>query len=194
VVEIAKPFFVTVTAQDQFNNLATGYRGTVHFSSSDIVAILPSDYAFLAADNGSHVFTVRLNSIGVQALTVADTVNSSASGTININAVQDLPLTAKGRSIRARLGQEFTLVVASFTDADPTSNPPDFTATINRGDGSGSPGNVTANPAGGFDVSGTHTYLRTGGFGLAVQITSVGGSTATANTSVRLWPRRGFSF
>src|SRR5262249_34932345 len=53
MVEIAKPFSVTVTAQDQFNNLSTGYRGTVHFSSSDVVAILPGDYAFVAGDNGS---------------------------------------------------------------------------------------------------------------------------------------------
>lgn len=194
VVEIGKPFSVTVTARDQFNNLATGYTGTVHFSSSDIVAMLPGDYTFVAADNGSHIFIVKLNSVGLHTLNVADTLNISVSGTININVVQDLPLTAKGRSIRARLGQAFTLVVANFTDADTTSNAADFTATINWGDGTSSPGTVTANPAGGFDVSGMHTYSRIGGFAVTVQINSIGGSSVTASSSVRLWPRRGFSF
>ena len=32
-----------MTALDQFNNTATGYSGTVHFTSSDGQAVLPSD-------------------------------------------------------------------------------------------------------------------------------------------------------
>src|SRR5207249_1544444 len=34
----------TVTAKDPFSNTATGYRGTVHFTSSDAQAILPANY------------------------------------------------------------------------------------------------------------------------------------------------------
>jgi len=36
-------FLVTVIAQDAFNNTATGYSGTVHFTSSDGQASLPAD-------------------------------------------------------------------------------------------------------------------------------------------------------
>src|SRR5207245_1970725 len=36
-------FLVTVTALYQFNNTATGYTGTVHFTSSDSAAALPAN-------------------------------------------------------------------------------------------------------------------------------------------------------
>ena len=50
---------VTVTAQDAYGNTATGYTGTVHFTSSDGQAVLPADYTFAAGDNGTHTFTTR---------------------------------------------------------------------------------------------------------------------------------------
>ena len=49
---------VTVTAYDAYGNVATGYTGTVAFSSSDPPAVLPSSYTFTAADAGSHGFAV----------------------------------------------------------------------------------------------------------------------------------------
>src|SRR5439155_851227 len=58
-VKANQPFNVTVTMKDAFGNLATGYRGTTHFTSSDLVAQtagkLPADYTFAGADAGSHV-------------------------------------------------------------------------------------------------------------------------------------------
>ena len=45
-------FDLTVTALDVFNNVATGYRGTVHFTSTVAGAALPPDYTFQAADDG----------------------------------------------------------------------------------------------------------------------------------------------
>src|SRR5205823_3643679 len=50
----------TVTARDAFGNVATSYRGTVHFSSSDGQAALPADYAFTGTDLGSHSFSATL--------------------------------------------------------------------------------------------------------------------------------------
>jgi Big-like domain-containing protein/VCBS repeat protein len=76
-------FNFTVSARDQFNNVANGYRGTVHFTSSDLQAVLPADYTFTAADNGSHTFTVMFKTAGVQSLTATDTVTSSITGTAN---------------------------------------------------------------------------------------------------------------
>ncbi len=51
---------VTVTAYDAFGNTATGYTGTVHFTSSDIQAVLPANYTFTGGDAGVHVFSVTL--------------------------------------------------------------------------------------------------------------------------------------
>src|SRR5262249_10902877 len=53
-------FSVTVTALDASNNKATGYIGTMHFTSSDAAAVLPADYIFTAADAGVHTFTITL--------------------------------------------------------------------------------------------------------------------------------------
>jgi hypothetical protein len=52
---------VTVTAFDAYGNVATGYTGTVHFTTSDAKASVPADYKFTAADGGSHNFASTLH-------------------------------------------------------------------------------------------------------------------------------------
>jgi hypothetical protein len=71
----------TVTLFDAYGNVATGYTGTVHFSSSDSTANLPGDYMFSASDNGTKIFAAVFNTVGTQSLTATDTVNSSITGT-----------------------------------------------------------------------------------------------------------------
>jgi hypothetical protein len=66
-------FNVTVTAYDTYGNVATGYRGTVHFASAGVPADLPPDYAFIAADNGSHPFSVTPAMAGQLIVEVRDT-------------------------------------------------------------------------------------------------------------------------
>jgi hypothetical protein len=67
----------TVTARDAFGNAATGYTGTVAFSSSDVQAGLPASYTFTAADAGSRTFSAALKTAGTQSITVKDAANSS---------------------------------------------------------------------------------------------------------------------
>src|SRR5947207_9674491 len=63
-------FSITVTAQDANNNTLTSYFGTIHFTSTDAAAVLPSNYTFTAADAGVHTFTgVILKSAGSQSVT-----------------------------------------------------------------------------------------------------------------------------
>jgi hypothetical protein len=76
---VSNPF--TVTAQDTFGNIATSYAGTVHFTSSDALATLPADYAFVAGDNGTHGFDATFGTAGAQSLTATDTATSSITGT-----------------------------------------------------------------------------------------------------------------
>ena len=61
-----------VTAQDAFGNTVTNYTGTVQFTSSDPLAVLPPAYTFAAANLGQHSFTAKLLTPGVQWLSVAD--------------------------------------------------------------------------------------------------------------------------
>ena len=77
----ASPLSVTVTARDAFGNIATGYTGTVHFTSSDGQAALPADYTFTAADAGVHTFTATLKTAGSQTITATDTVTATITGT-----------------------------------------------------------------------------------------------------------------
>ena len=74
-----QPF--TLTAQDAIANVATGYVGTVHFTSSDPRAALPIDYTFIDTDHGVHTFSAIFNTAGTQSLTATDTATSAITGT-----------------------------------------------------------------------------------------------------------------
>jgi hypothetical protein len=86
------PFTVTVKAKDPYGNTATGYRGTVHFTSSDTSAgvKLPSDYTFTAGDGGAHTFTngFTLVTVGTQTVTATDKVTGSITGQASVNVTQ----------------------------------------------------------------------------------------------------------
>src|SRR5207248_269225 len=68
------------TARDQRNNTATGYGGTVHFTSTHGQAVLP---ASTAPTIGTGTFSATLKTAGSQTITATDTVNLSITGTSN---------------------------------------------------------------------------------------------------------------
>ena len=72
---------------DAYGNIATGYVGTVHFSSSDSTATLAANYTFTAADAGQHTFINQtiLRKKGKQTLTIIDTLNSGLTATDSIS-------------------------------------------------------------------------------------------------------------
>jgi hypothetical protein len=70
----------TVTLRDAFGNVASGYTGTVTFSSSDPIATLPANYTFTAADAGVHTFTAALKRAGTQFILVTDTAVPTLAG------------------------------------------------------------------------------------------------------------------
>jgi hypothetical protein len=89
---------VTVTALDADGNVATGYTGTIHFTSSDAQAVLPGDYTFSAGDAGSHKFTgaLTLKTAGARSVTVTDIAHSSIKGSQTITVT---PGTARTLSV-----------------------------------------------------------------------------------------------
>jgi parallel beta-helix repeat protein len=91
VATAGTPLMVTVTAKDPYSNIATGYTGTVHFTSTDTLALLPVDYAFTAADAGVHTFTVTLETAGSRTITVTDTVSGTITG--KQSSIQVIPAT-----------------------------------------------------------------------------------------------------
>jgi hypothetical protein len=77
------PATATLTAYDASYNVATGYTGTVHFTSSDGAATLPVDYTFTPSDAGTHTFAsgLILRTAGGQTVTATDTANATITST-----------------------------------------------------------------------------------------------------------------
>jgi len=76
------PTSATLTVYDANGNVATGYRGTVHFTATDGSATLPVDYTFTAGDAGVHVFSSGfiLRAIGSHVVTVTDAATPTITG------------------------------------------------------------------------------------------------------------------
>jgi Bacterial pre-peptidase C-terminal domain/Dockerin type I domain len=92
------PTTITVTALDSTNNTFPGYVGTVHFTSSDLIAGLPGDYPFVAGDAGVHTFSVTLNTTGNQTVTATDVGNMSIAGVSNTITVV-APIVVQGTQV-----------------------------------------------------------------------------------------------
>ena len=71
---------VTVSAFDQFGNVASGFRGTVQLTTTDLKAGgLPVTYGFTAGDAGQHKFDVVLKTSGTQTIVAADASGNLSS-------------------------------------------------------------------------------------------------------------------
>ncbi len=88
------PFSITVTALDAYGNVATGYVGTVQFSTTDpglngFFPSLPTNYQFMGGDNGVSTFpgSVTLIKAGTQKLTVQDDVTSTITGSASLTVI-----------------------------------------------------------------------------------------------------------
>jgi hypothetical protein len=83
-VTVGTAFDVTVTVVDAYGNTVPTYLGTVTFSSTDPDpgVLLPADYVFMAADQGTHTFAggATLYTTGEQTLRVTDTSDSTVTG------------------------------------------------------------------------------------------------------------------
>jgi hypothetical protein len=79
-------FKITVSAVDAFGNVVTGYRGTVHLSSTDATGGT-QNFTFGNNDNGIHVFSYTFNALGVQTITITDTTNSSITGSDTVDVL-----------------------------------------------------------------------------------------------------------
>src|SRR5208283_1975807 len=206
----ATPFSVTVTAEDSLGNLATGYAGIVHFTSTDPAYRLPADSTLT---NGTGTFSVTLNTVGSQTVTATDTVTSSITGTSgNITVgglggsgaathfVVSAPSTATAATpfsvtvtAEDSLGNLATgyAGIVHFTSTDPAYRLP-ADSTLTNGTGTFS---VTLNTVGSQTVTATDTVTSSitgtsgnitvgglGGSGAATHFVVSAPSTATAAT------------
>jgi hypothetical protein len=142
------PFSFTVTPEDKFGNIETGYTRTVHFSAqaSDTKAVLPPDYTFTAADGGTHTFSATLFKTAgafINAKDIASGVNTS--GSINVTSLAPVSLSVVGLPNFTTAGAFLSVTVSAldmygnrasayagtihFRSSDPVAALPDYTFT-----------------------------------------------------------------
>jgi YDG domain/Galactose oxidase, central domain len=125
----------TVTAEDAFNNVTTGYTGTVHFTSSDAAAALPANYTFTSGtgnkDNGTHTFNATLNTAGAQSITAIDTVTATITGT-------QAGIVVNSATVNS------TTTVSSSSNPSIYGTSVTFTATVTRSSGTNTPTGTVA--------------------------------------------------
>ena len=102
IYQLGEPISITVSAGGSDGWRATGYTGTVVFTSSDGSALLPPPHQFTLTDAGVFVATVTFNSLGsrpgdfvgsrLQTITVTDPLNRlSATAEFNLQGNQVPP-------------------------------------------------------------------------------------------------------
>ena len=152
---------VTVTAYDPYGNLATGYTGIVHFTSSDLQAGLPPNYTFAATDNGVHTFSVTLKTAGAQSLTATDTQITGTQNGILVNPATASRLILAGFPSPVAAG---TAGMVTLTAQDAYGNvATGYTGTVHFTSTDGRamlPGNYTFTTGAGGD-NGVHTFSAT---------------------------------
>lgn len=82
---------ILVSALDASNQGSTGYNGTVHITSSDGTAVLPTNTTL---QTGSGNFQITLETPGNQTVTATDTVTPSIKGTTSAIVVTATPALA----------------------------------------------------------------------------------------------------
>ncbi|HYI01103.1 beta strand repeat-containing protein [Hyalangium sp.] len=178
-------FSVTVTAYDVFNNVATGYTGTVQFTSSDGQAVLPADYTFGPADDGTASFPVELRTAGSQTLTLTHSVPGgtlSDSKTVTPASPAQLAFSVQPTGSNART----PLAAVSVTVRDAYGN--DTTASSPTVELSLTGGNVAATLSGTLSrdpISGVATFsdLSIDQEGNGFQLVATGGALTQATST-----------
>jgi cell division septation protein DedD len=113
-LQTAGAFFpVTVTAYDQFGNVATEYSGTFSFFSSDggSQVVLPSDQSLV---DGSGTFSVTLVTAGTQTVTASDDADSAITGsqsgiTVSPAEASYIVVTPSSENVVAGQPERFTV-------------------------------------------------------------------------------------
>jgi PKD repeat protein len=179
-----------------------GFTATVASFADTLTSALPIDFT-ATIDWGDATESAGTVSGGSGSFSVSGTHTYAAAGTylVTVTLSEDSPGTASvtvTSTVHVATGlsvwvdgfavQEhaaFNGTVATFSDADTSKLPVDFTATIDWGDGVQSVGTIVGG-TGSFAVTGVHTYADEGTFSVTVTVTDTSGPTAnaTGNASV----------
>jgi hypothetical protein len=171
-------FNFTVTAYDANGNIATGYTGTVKFTSSDSKAALPANSAL---SKGTGTFAATFKTVGTETLTATDTATSSITGTSNSVSVTAAPVSQLVVSApsTATAGTAFNVTVTAEDTYGNTVSSYSGTVAFSTSD----KGSKVVLPASYTFVaadSGSHTFTN------GVKLVTAASQTVTATDSANL--------
>ena len=177
-------FNIIVTALDATNATASGYAGTVHFTSSDGNPVLPANSTLT---NGVGTFLATLNTVGNQTITATDTVTASitgASGTITVT-------TTPGFGFSSTALPAGAVTVPYGADIQVTGGQQPYTFAL--ANGSSLPAGFTLVPTASGNVAAGHVFnnsrAATGNFTFGITVTDstpAAPQTATATISLTI--------
>jgi hypothetical protein len=154
------PFNLALTVQSSATAATlSNYTGSVHFTSSDPLAVLPADYTFVGGDAGSHTFQFTLNTLGNQTISVADTRSSGFTGstTVNIGTAIDLATSVSPSQLAALPGANGLTLATSVRNNGSTPTSGSVSLAMSLGSGL----NATALAGTGWACTlGTQTCIR----------------------------------
>jgi hypothetical protein len=155
----------------------TSTAGTVSYAAGTYTVTGSTTYA----EEGSYTVTAdvsdtggsKLTGIGKATVTTGDAALTDTSSPVSANGTEG---SASG-----------SIVVATFTDANPGNHSADFTVTVHWGDGSSSTGTVSYS-GGTYTVSVSTTYAEEGSYTVTVDVADDGGSkqTGIGKTTVKV--------
>ena len=187
------------------------YSATIDWGdgASSAGTIMPADANGTFTVQGSHSYAAA----GTDAIIITihhDTApDATATSTATVSAATSTGQPGIAATSIAVTAYELTGLtganVATFSDADGSLSAADFSATIDWGDGTTSPGSVTVADAGNtgaphYTVSGSHEYVDEGHFTVKIQIAQTAGAaalttsaTVTATATVHEQPLEGIA-
>jgi len=130
--------------------------------------------------------TSETNSTGIEWTLSLD---SGTSAAFSFNTLVDYPPISAtgGRTFSGNAPATVSGALATFTDPQTSDTASQFSATVNWGDGTSTPGTITGGN-GSFTVTGSHTYTTGGSFAAGVTIQQVGDAfnSAVANDTAAI--------
>lgn len=170
---------VTVTAEDSFDDVATGYTGTVKITSSDPAATLPANATLI---NGVGTFPVILRTPGTQSITAIDTMTGTIIGTQTDIIVTGTAPTAANDNYTTVVTMPVSVLAATgVLTNDSRGVPAAMITAYTQSMHTVIP--ITLNPDGSFTYAPTMGYVGPDSFTYTLT-NSVGSSTATVNLTV----------
>ena len=177
---------LTVEARDAFNNVATGYTGTVHFSSTDTAASLPADTTFATTDAGRKSVSVTFKTVGNPSVTVQDVARPTLTATASTTVAQGTPskLVFQTQPVNGTVRSALAAVSVAITDAAGnvlSVGTPDISVHLVGGNASAVlSGTTTATPTSGVA---TFSSLSVDQQGTGFRLEATGGSLTSATSA-----------